>query len=691
MLQTDLTARARRVLNKAGSSLSSQNQDGASFVDAAYWDTNEYGSRSCDSRDVQEFKKRFGRKSAMRLSELGQEDLLAVNNDPGISPNHVLFLYPDLDEKQSAFELEKHMCYRLLEWARLYKTVRFLHVSSVTEAAAILTKCEDASIDHLVVGGHGARGSIEFNAHVSNGELKVGDRLSTWFWSVARAKLTPTASLFLDSCLNAAEPDQIADRAWKNHLMFVSHLMPGYRVHASSISLRADQTVVTDFLNFHVLIRNVTSGAPGDAKSSKNHVVVGNCENTPRFHWQHFPRAEQHWTDSIGNTCQDYALKGLCLANLDQQKSKGIEYNGSKLSAWKACCACGGGELVTKSKDLSCPPGSFSYAPKNGFWKSVLGNPEEEPSECRCGTGTTCVKGDGSACDQKTIFPMSCVDCVCVVSNAENAECEGGICTCKDTDVCYEGATQGCDGHDGQFKTSCLNCHCKTQASRNFLVTCGESGSTACNCKGAEATCYKGDRYGKCPAEGEWASLTPTLRGNNHGSFDGRCDGCECRKPCRGDGLTEMSRNGVCKCSKNGLVKSGLDKEYDVSCESCSCQLASSVCSLGQKVFYRDFGKEWNHGEITSLKGGVILVSPVGWAKGFAWDEVAISKNESTRPWKDGDRAGIRDREDSDWAYGTVTGLTHVTGQPAEVLRDGWDVAYSWKFYKQLPEGYGCQ
>jgi len=152
-----------------------------------------------------------------------------------------------------------------------------------------------------------------------------------------------------------------------------------------------------------------------------------------------------------------------------------------------------------------------------------------------------------------------------------------------------------------------------------------------------------------------------------------------------------MSRNGVCKCSKNGLVKSGLDKEYDVSCESCSCQLASSVCSLGQKVFYRDFGQEWKRGEITSLKGGVILVSPVGWAKGFAWDEVAISKNESTRPWKDGDRAGIRDREDSDWAYGTVTGLTHVTRQPAEVLRDGWDVAYSWKFYKQLPEGYGCQ
>jgi hypothetical protein len=325
------------------------------------------------------------------------------------------------------------MCYRLLEWARLYKTVRFLHVSSVTEAAAILTKYEDASIDHLVVGGHGATDSIEFNGHVSNGELKVGDRLSTWFWSVARAKLTSTASLFLDSCLNAAEPSQADDRGWKNHLMFVSHLMPGYRVHASSISLRAAQTVVHDFLNFHVLIRNVTSGAPGDAKSSKNHVVVGNCENTP------------DWTDSIGNTCEDYALKGLCLANLEQQKSKGIEYNGSKFS----------------------------------------------------------------------------------------------------------------------------------------------------------------------------------------------------------------------------------------------------VCSLGQKVFYRDFGEEWKQGELTSVKGGEIKVKPDGWEQGFVWDEVAISKNESTRPWKDGDRAGYRDSEDSDWAYGTVTGL--ADGQPAKVLPDGWDKAYSWNFYKQLAEGYGCQ
>lgn len=142
---------------------------------------------------------------------------------------YVLFLYPKADHN-GAFAIRETLCQRLDCWRKRGYVVVKRIVGSVIQASALLSKFEDDSLHHVILGGHGSSDSLCF------GIINCLQKNEPWtasFLFKLRKKLNFDGTVTLDACSNAHD-------AWfglQNFFEYVASKLPGRQVVASKISL----------------------------------------------------------------------------------------------------------------------------------------------------------------------------------------------------------------------------------------------------------------------------------------------------------------------------------------------------------------------------------------------------------------------------------------------------------------------
>eukprot|EP00928_Gymnodinium_smaydae_P080514 TRINITY_DN6419_c0_g1_i1.p1 TRINITY_DN6419_c0_g1~~TRINITY_DN6419_c0_g1_i1.p1 ORF type:complete len:475 (+),score=29.48 TRINITY_DN6419_c0_g1_i1:52-1425(+) len=104
-------------------------------------------------------------------------------------------------EGGEAFDLDRAVCFRLLQWAFRACSVHVFRVHEVEEARAVLHRFPDDSMMHMSLGGHGS----PYSCRISEEDCLTFTAESQAFFSAVHAKMHRHGSIVLDSCQNAAE------------------------------------------------------------------------------------------------------------------------------------------------------------------------------------------------------------------------------------------------------------------------------------------------------------------------------------------------------------------------------------------------------------------------------------------------------------------------------------------------------
>lgn len=473
-----------------------------------FWRPKDEGAKKCDQTDLDEMMELFG----AAPGRFGLQHDLFHDRANGKSRKRVLMLYPDADHN-AAFKINNHMCYRLVNWARIYEDVRLIHISTVVEASEVLNAYPDDSIHHLVVAGHGSPNSLQFgNCQSTTCCLQSYTPSSHDFWALASQKLTRGGRVFLDSCLNAK-----SEEGKHSHAEYVASLLPAHKVYGAMISFGKENLFITDFEKFEMVIRSNKDEHGRELESIRNFVKVMNCEVTP-----------VNWTDEEGRNCDTYAYLGLCL------KEGKIVPGTDGYTANQACCQCGGGVHAEPSR--KCP--DFAIEGPSG--------------ECVCKDTTHKCFKDGvmNGCGGKGHgrFPLSCPlgKCVCgppafcpLRSNSYLEKGRGrrakNVCKCSENELCFEGDSPDCPDGSGKrikngFDPSCDSCQCRPSLQPPSMVRCANG---VCTCV-PTTSCWKGDRSGECPIDPDYASRLgqATHAGEvvvSQEGFTQNCEMCQCK------------------------------------------------------------------------------------------------------------------------------------------------------------------